>query len=84
LQVTDSRQYPCPEIDQEECKGCGLCVASCPAKVLEISARLNSKGYHPSSYKGQGCVGCGNCFYTCPEPGAMKVFLKGYVPGGEE
>ncbi len=77
----ETRQYPFCEIDQEECKGCGLCVASCPAKVLEIDqGRLNSKGFHPSSYRGQGCLGCGNCFYTCPEPGAITVYLKGYVP----
>ncbi len=77
--MTGVRKYPYNEIDQEECKGCGLCVAACPRHVLEISSRLNSKGYHPSSYKGEGCIGCGNCFYSCPEPGAITVYLKDYV-----
>jgi NAD-dependent dihydropyrimidine dehydrogenase PreA subunit len=76
----EPREYPYCEINPEECKGCGLCVPACPAKVLFISESLNSKGYHPSVYKGEGCLGCGNCFYSCPEPGAITVYLKGYVP----
>ena len=76
------KKYPLCEIDQEECKGCGLCVNACPAKVLELSTHLNSKGYHPSGYKGSGCIGCGSCFYSCPEPGAITVYLKDYVPEG--
>lgn len=79
--MSGTGKYPCSEVDQEECKGCGLCVAACPAHVLEISEKkLNSKGYHPSSYKGEGCLGCGNCFYSCPEPGAITVYLRNYVP----
>ncbi|MCR5340231.1 MAG: 4Fe-4S binding protein, partial [Saccharofermentans sp.] len=31
------------------CKGCGLCVAACPKKILELDkTRLNAKGYHPA------------------------------------
>lgn len=78
--MSDTGGYPRCEIDQEECKGCGLCVAACPAHVLEISPHLNSRGYHPSSYKGEGCIGCGNCFYSCPEPGAITVYPKNYAP----
>lgn len=63
------------EINQEECKGCGLCVAACPPQVLRLSERLNSYGYHPVMYVGQGCTGCGACFYACPEPGAITVFV---------
>jgi NAD-dependent dihydropyrimidine dehydrogenase PreA subunit len=57
----------------EECKGCGLCVAACPPKVLHLSQRLNPCGYHPAEYNGHGCTGCGICFYACPEPGAITV-----------
>ena len=63
------------EINLDECKGCGLCVAACPVNVIELSKDLiNVQGYHPASYKGSGCTACGTCFYTCPEPGAIKVY----------
>ena len=32
-------------VDKERCKGCGVCVASCPCDVLHLSAEVNSKGY---------------------------------------
>ncbi len=77
-------QYPCPEINPDHCKGCGLCVAACPKKVLVISdKKLNSKGYHYCEYVGDGCIGCGNCFYNCPEPAAITVYLRDYLPGKE-
>jgi Pyruvate/2-oxoacid:ferredoxin oxidoreductase delta subunit len=66
-------------IDIEECKGCGLCVESCPPKSLELAPELNAYGVHPARYTGQGregheCTGCGICFYCCPEPGAIVVY----------
>lgn len=61
-------------INAEECKGCELCIAACPAKVLFLTDRFNTHGYHPSAYLGEGCTGCGICFYNCPEPGAITVF----------
>ena len=78
--MSGTPEYPFPEIDSEECKGCHLCVHACPKQVLEVSEELNSKGYHYAQYKGEGCIGCGFCFYTCPEPGAVTVYMKGYVP----
>jgi 2-oxoglutarate ferredoxin oxidoreductase subunit delta len=61
-------------ISNEECKGCGLCVESCPPKCLELLAELNAYGVHPAHYTGEKCTGCGICFYCCPEPGAITVF----------
>lgn len=61
-------------IDAEECKGCGLCVASCPAHCLEPAAELNASGVHPVQCNGHICTGCGICFYCCPEPGAITVY----------
>jgi NAD-dependent dihydropyrimidine dehydrogenase PreA subunit len=61
-------------IDIEECKGCGLCVESCPPKCLELLPELSSGGVHPARYTGDGCTGCGICFYCCPEPGAIEVY----------
>jgi len=61
------------EISQEECKGCGLCVDSCPPRCLELLPDLNAYGIHPAHYTGEKCTGCGICFYCCPEPRAITV-----------
>ncbi len=79
-------------INVEECKGCGLCVESCPPKCLELAPELSHYGVHPARYTGHDCTGCGICFYCCPEPGAIAVYRltpppKAVVtqtkPGGE-
>jgi 2-oxoglutarate ferredoxin oxidoreductase subunit delta len=61
-------------ISVEECKGCGLCVESCPPECLLLRPELNEYGVHPAVYTGEGCTGCGICFYCCPEPGAITVY----------
>jgi len=61
------------KIDDEECKGCGLCVEACPPKVIALNDRLNHYGYYTAVYAGAGCTGCGICFMACPEPGAITV-----------
>ena len=61
-------------VNDQECKGCGLCVESCPPKCLELAPDLSAYGVHPARYKEEGCSGCGICFYCCPEPGAITVF----------
>jgi len=34
-------------VNTERCKGCNLCVVSCPTDVLELQPReVNNKGYH--------------------------------------
>ncbi len=64
------------DVNQEECKGCGLCVDACAVKVLRLAVGLNHYGYHPAEYTGHGCNGCGLCFYACPEPGAITVYKR--------
>ena len=52
----------------ERCKGCGLCVASCPKKVLTVGSRLNTKGYCPPEIADNDqCTGCGFCVMMCPD-----------------
>ena len=49
-------------VDKERCKGCGVCVASCPCDVLALSVEVNNKGYrmcmmaHPDA-----------CTVICPD-----------------
>jgi 2-oxoglutarate ferredoxin oxidoreductase subunit delta len=63
-------------IDENECKGCGLCVEACPPKVIRIDDRMNHCGYRAAIYIGAGCTGCGICFMACPEPGAITVYRR--------
>ena len=60
-------------VDQNECKGCGLCVEACPPKVIRMGEQLNHYGYRTAGYAGSGCTACGICFMVCPEPGAITV-----------
>jgi NAD-dependent dihydropyrimidine dehydrogenase PreA subunit len=64
------------EINQDECKGCGLCVESCPVHGLTLSEELNHYGVHPAQYHGEICSGCGICYFVCPEPGAITVYKR--------
>lgn len=60
-------------VNEDLCKGCGLCIEVCPPDVLFRSTRLNHLGFHPVAYTGDSCTACGVCFYACPEPGAIVV-----------
>ncbi|MFA0816084.1 MAG: ferredoxin family protein [Anaerofustis sp.] len=55
--------------DEDNCKGCELCIEVCPQKVISISKdRINAKGYHPAYAAEPGsCTGCGNCAVMCPD-----------------
>ena len=53
-------------INEELCKGCGLCVRACPKKILQLSkTKLNAKGYHPVEMTDvSACIACAR---TCPD-----------------
>ncbi|MBM4327979.1 MAG: 4Fe-4S dicluster domain-containing protein [Deltaproteobacteria bacterium] len=71
------------EIDQELCKGCGLCIQVCPKKQIEFSDALNKKGYYPASFKERDrkttekleCTGCALCAIQCPDV-AIEVYRE--------
>jgi len=55
-------------IDVNRCKGCGLCVAVCPKKVLEISDNVNTIGYFPAyQARPEDCIFCTTCCIMCPD-----------------
>ena len=55
-------------VDTERCKGCGLCVAACPSKVLGLAPQVKAKGYNYAELVNEdACVGCCSCGYVCPD-----------------
>jgi 2-oxoglutarate ferredoxin oxidoreductase subunit delta len=52
----------------DRCKGCRYCIKYCPREVLEVSNKLNVKGYIIPQVKNEdACVNCGLCEIICPE-----------------
>ena len=55
-------------IDQERCKGCGLCVIVCPKNVLELSEEVNAMGYFPAvQARPEKCIFYTTCCLICPD-----------------
>ena len=71
---TDNENYV--EITSSRCKGCGVCVQTCPKECLVLGSEINKLGYQYARFEQNGCVACGMCFYSCPEFGAIKVYKK--------
>lgn len=62
------------DVDSERCKGCGLCISSCPRDVLEFSGNFNSDGYNYVEFANpEDCIGCGFCGIVCPDM-ALTVY----------
>ncbi len=61
-------------IDQERCKGCGLCIEFCPRKIIVFSDTFNQRGVHPAQFTDEEkCIGCTFCALMCPEA-AIEVW----------
>jgi 2-oxoglutarate ferredoxin oxidoreductase subunit delta len=62
-------------IDEEYCKGCGLCIAFCPKGNIRISSSVSRKGYHPAEFldPSEACTGCAMCALMCPDA-AITVY----------
>ena len=55
-----------PEIITDECSGCGICVDTCPAGVLDIV------GSTAAVVNEDSCLECGDCAEECPM-GAIEI-----------
>lgn len=54
------------KIDEERCKSCGYCVASCPRKALSFK-RNEGKLYDTVAVDEGKCIQCGVCYRVCPD-----------------
>ncbi len=55
-------------IDEEICKGCGLCVSVCPRKSMRLTDHINSRGFHPARLLDpENCTACAQCAIICPD-----------------
>ncbi|WRS28218.1 4Fe-4S binding protein [Oscillospiraceae bacterium MB08-C2-2] len=56
-------------VNEDVCKGCGLCVSVCPKKIIFLDKqRLNAKGYNPATViEMEKCIACAMCALMCPD-----------------
>jgi 2-oxoglutarate ferredoxin oxidoreductase subunit delta len=55
-------------IDENFCKGCGICVEFCPTKVYVLSSEVNIKGVRPVlAINVNKCTNCKICEIYCPD-----------------
>ncbi|MFB0562902.1 MAG: indolepyruvate ferredoxin oxidoreductase subunit alpha, partial [Candidatus Lokiarchaeia archaeon] len=58
------------EMDEEKCKGCGVCVKFCPVDALELEDKK-------VIYDLDQCIGCGVCVHKCPNDASWLVHCEG-------
>ncbi|HZK18472.1 MAG TPA: ferredoxin family protein [Clostridia bacterium] len=53
---------------EDRCKGCGLCIAVCPRKIIVTAEHMNAMGFYPATVKDMDkCTGCALCARMCPD-----------------
>lgn len=62
-------------IDEERCKGCGLCIAACSLNVITVESRhINKHGFnYATTIAEENCIGCASCAIVCPD-GCITVY----------
>lgn len=60
-------------INQDWCKGCGICVRFCPKHVLELDAHDKACAVRP-----EDCICCRMCEMRCPD---LSITIETEEPG---
>jgi 2-oxoglutarate ferredoxin oxidoreductase subunit delta len=56
------------EINQKWCKGCYICLETCPKKVFGKAAEVSEKGFFPVIVaRPEDCTSCLQCEMLCPD-----------------
>ena len=62
------------EININRCKGCALCVETCPEGCIKHEGEVNNQGYRVVVFTdAEKCKGCMLCSETCPDV-AIEVY----------
>lgn len=72
-------------INEDFCKGCGICVSTCPLHLIRIANRVSPGGYYPAECVDpeEKCTGCAFCATMCPDV-AIEVFKVKKKVGGKK
>ncbi len=62
-------------VRREWCKGCGICIAMCPKKVLESAPDGKALVARPDD-----CIKCETCEIMCPDFAIRVVAKKAAAP----
>lgn len=67
--IMEVDQMPKMTVNEDRCKGCGLCITACPKKIIALAVhRINRKGYNPAEcVEPAKCIGCALCAVMCPD-----------------
>lgn len=52
-------------VDDDLCKGCGICAHECPTAVYEMQS--TAVGERPVATDPDACIECGTCELLCPD-----------------
>lgn len=55
-------------VDENRCKGCGLCMGACPKRIIGFTSAFTPRGYHAAHLMDEDkCTGCSLCAIMCPD-----------------
>lgn len=60
--MTEKKKKKKVQINREWCKGCGICIAFCPKKVLILDDEEKACWAHSEK-----CINCRLCELRCPD-----------------